>query len=249
MILKIRNYRFGVIHYSVGALLIIFSFIILHRNIDHGTAGSDRSLTKHASAHHEERIPREKSFADPPNRNDRNLSKSIDALLTATPFSVNGFSSIAAEKYGFGQKTVELLNSYVLQAHVSAAKLISSNLIAVEADKSRPDTVVLYEYKADLNTALSLKNDLIAKVNSATGQSFDSEIDTMLGGSRSFLFCGSTNFKFHILASEEDGMPVYIMEYTCDTVDGTNIFSNYRCALSSFTNSTLIDFDLPSLKK
>lgn len=250
-----RYHRLGLAHYLAILLIVICSLIIIRRNALHETVDSDRGLADHASGIRERirenHFPRARTRASAVtvSNSDQTLSQCVDKSLAKDPFSANGFSPIAAEKYGFDQNTINLLNSHILQARVSVAKLICSNLIAVKDENNRPNAVQSYEYKANLNEALLIKDDLIKKVNLATGRPLDAEINRMLGGNPAFLFCGSANLKFNILTQEENGSQEYIMEYSCDTIDGTNIFSNYRCNLRSFSNSTLIDFDLPNLPK
>ena len=220
----------------------------MRRNANPKTLDSDRGLTNQVSAYRENHFPRARAVATArtASGNAQTLSRHVDDLLTNDPFSANGFSPIAADHYGFDQNTVHLINSHILHARVSIANFICANLIAVKDEKDRPNAIQSYEYKANLDEALSMKDEIIQKINLATGRSLDAEIDRMLGGDPGFLFCGSTNFKFTILSQENNGNQDYVMEYSCETVDGVTIFSNYRCDLRSFSNSTLIDFDLPN---
>jgi hypothetical protein len=250
--IKGKYYRWGLVHCSVVLLLImICSLIIMRRNANLVTVDSDRGLTNQVLAYRDNHFPRTRAAATAcaASGNSQTLSQHVDELLTNNPFSVNGFSPIAADHYGFDQKTINLLNSHIMHARVSVANLICANLIAVKDEKDRPNAIQSYEYKANLDEALSIKDDLVQKINLATGKSLDSEIDRMLGGNPGFLFCGTTNFKFTILSQENNGNQDYVMEYSCETVDGVTIFSNYRCDLRSFSNSTLIDFDLPNTQK
>jgi hypothetical protein len=176
--------------------------------------------------------------------NQVNVDSSVRSRILEQPFTVNGLSPIAVTSLGFSPETVDHINKQIIETRLKIAQLFVDNMKLVTSDSETENSLAHYQYQANLDDGLKIKDELINKINTITAGSFDKEIEQLLGGSNSFLYCGTINFDFKIRAAEASSGGNARIIITGQTTDGHIVVPSYECDLSSFTRSTLIEFDI-----
>lgn len=180
---------------------------------------------------------------------DENAHGDVDSFvvskITEQPFTLNGLSPIANASFGFSAETVHGINQSILDTRIKTAQLFVDNMKLVAEGRRNGRNFVHYEYQADLDKGIGIKNELIENINTITSGSFDQEIEQLLGGCASFLYCGTVNVDFIIFSDPNPNGEGKTIEIMGQTTDGHTVIPRYQCNLNSFTRSTLIEFDQP----